>query len=400
METIGSISGATLGYIIGNRKGAEIGYKLGRFLSKKKGMAPVPQKRRASTSGGRPPKRVKNTSGKKKKTRSNLRNANRGLSKKQSQSVKGIVKRQLECDFNHGIYERNVVGVVNPVVDGDFQYVADHAQRQGGNADPFTEYSMRFTPFNAKRLWDAASVLYNGKTRSVKIEDPVNNFDIKGLAVNFTYCSYKLRMRNYTNVIYDVEMIEFWRRGNGETSAKDEWNKSIESTEWVGGSTPGGAAVNGMRPQMFERMKGLYHMKSSYFTLNPGQEHDIFKTFKGCVDFTKVANDDGTSILSFNRKVGTELIFIYRPKLSIAWDTTDLTRASIGHMTGNDDVRNGVLIEVNEVFKCQQPDATFDENEGNNRCILNSYDLKPVANLNLVQLSWSDKQSNLYNVAV
>jgi len=395
-KIIGEVSSAIMGYIHGGYKGAYLGRKAYQKLTEKKQMAPVRRRRSADEAGMAPHQSGRRVTidpprggagylppaKRRAKRKRSVYSAKKKTSRKQSKKIKGIVKRVLQCDFNHSTYQKSWSGHLIMVCNTkNKQGVNYHAYLDDGNASA-SIFNLSFTPFNIKKLQDAASICYNGKAVGFSLEEGTGNFAPKGLQVTFPYCSHKLRLRNITGTIYDMEIIMAQRKNGSLVSAMGEWTNALNTVLWKtesGAGTPD-PQTYGMRPQQLPNWMKNYVVKSEKFTLYPGGEKTFFDTWSGCVDFSKHYSANDGQLYTFAAKQGYEMLIIAVPRVNLSHNI-DADTMHVGHITGGNDKQAAIVVEVEEFFKIQQPGETEDDKEGNFKALFNYHE----ANLGVVR---------------
>ena len=361
-EAIASSSGAALGYIAGGLPGSYIGYKGAKNLYQKKMAITKKKYRIAPYKGKKPMKRTKKRK--------------RGLTRKTSKKIKSIVKRQLECDFNKSVFERNYHFQrdmqVNP---GKQRYIYN------GNPNPTGPSfgQSAFGNFNLRilcpdKLLDAASVLYNGKDSTAGAGATTNNFDPEKTSANFHYASATYTMTNITDIEFEVRMFEFENRLTQNNDATLEFIDALTKTAWVG--TQPTVTDFGTYPTQFSTFKEKFKTtKQQKFVLKPGQKKTFFYKFSGCVDFKKYMVDNVSVYPSCRGFKEINFICVPTETLNYNVDPTDPTGATgVTYPNRTAPIQSPArcfAFEVNEVYKVQQPDETNDANEGNFRCLHN-----------------------------
>jgi len=390
-EAIASSSGAALGYIAGGLPGSYIGYKGAKNLyqnkmavtKRKSQWAMVPYKKKAKAS-----KRTKKRK--------------RGLTRRTSKKIKSIVKRQLECDFNKSVFERNYHFQVTPFVEPGKQFYFNRGEANPtGPTFGVNDLNFNLRPLSPDKLLDAASVLYNGKDSKVGPFTFTGNFDVEKTSANIHYSSATYTLTNITDVEFVVHFFEFESRRNKSGDALGTFDDAIAKTAWVGDEPTN--STFGTYPTQFEVFKESYKTtKQKKFVLKPGQKKKFFYKFSGCVDFRKYMANNIT-VYSTARGF-KEINFICYPTETLNFnvdpsDPTGATGVSYPNRTAPI-VSPGrcLAVEVNEVYKIQQPDETADANEGNFRCLHNyTMPLETEGNGNIIQkfTSMANIESNL-----
>lgn len=305
-------------------------------------------------------------------------------------TIKKVVEKVLTCKDNVGIYTKSYGGEIRCDVLLGTKTVAVNAQRLQANAAPYTEFGMSFHPYNLKRILDAASVLYNNKTKSVEGPGQLGapNFNPIGLKVDLLYASYHLAATNMTNTKYHVEIIEFTNKFNGNAAVMDVLQELLAGTNWIGAPNPVPTFANGgngiwrldcdLEFGMIKGMSSRYAMKSFGKKLvRPGETINYFTKDKMCVDFQKRLYTEGAGatpeIPSF-AKGEKQVVLVLTPVTGMV---ADGVRFTIANHTVQDDVNHGFVCKISEVFKLVEPDATLDEYQGDKRCQLSDFGVPP-----------------------
>lgn len=294
--------------------------------------------------------------------------------RKATKKIKSIVKRQLECDFNKSVFERNYHFEKSPfVAPGKQFWLFD------GNPNDAVEPNFGFdgTNFNFRilspeKLLDAASVLYNNKSKDLGATSITNNFNPEKTSANFHYASATYTITNCTDVEYEFLLFEGKSKTTGPNDLRDNFILGVQNSSWVGGEPF--TTDFGVYPTQFSRTKELYSFKRQKFVLKPGQKKKLYYKFSGCVDFRKYASTTAGAVLPVGRGF---------KELNIACYPTETVTYRIDAVTPENGVTypnrsateqspsRCIAVEVNEVYKVQQPDETKDDYEGNFRCLHN-----------------------------
>lgn len=366
-KAIAYSSAATLGYISGGSKGAIKAVKLlPKVTQKESRMAPVSKKRKRE---GPSYKRIGWTRNVLRRKKQKKRYTKK--SRKDTKKIKNIVKRQLECDFNKGVFERNILMnyPTKSVIAGQQDIITY------GLVDSPTGYgsltnNLRLTGLCPYKFIDAASVLYNGKSSTLGPGSAVGNFDPDKTSVNVIYSSQKLTITNLSDYTYDVHMLEAKaRQNNDDANMVIAWSDAIANTQWKGGITPT-QIYQGMFPTQLSRWGEKWSVvQQKKFQMKPGDKRSFFQKWSGCVDFVKYAN--GTAVSRTNRGF-SQYMFVYTPIVTNNHKPGATYENAVNRITG-DESDQVFAIEINEVYKIQQPDETLDANEGNFRAIHNHH---------------------------
>lgn len=385
-DLIRDASAATLGFMHGNVEGAAKWVKRAREFDAymnpqqfkrrktiKEGsgikkvtiMPPIPHR---YTRRGRLAKKKRPTSRMQQRKRSTYTKRKR-MSTKLRKQVKAIAQNVVNCSENYALYEKNYGGNFDVANTGNNQYVTASLSDNDVQNYPGKGLHM-FTP---RKFLDAASILFNGKAMGQNHEVTTNNFDVKDLKIDVLYASYKLTLKNITDIPFEVELYEFESKRNTFTDVSQYVANAIAKTEWV--TTTPTLGAYGIKPTMFPSVKGSYHVKRNKFVLLPTQTKTFFYKWKGCLEMKKYLELQGSDYeLSYmSPKVGRELMMICHPHLSLGYNAGTTT---VGHQCFNVKGKS-IVAEVNEVFKILQPDDTLDANEGQKRALFNNFETVP-----------------------
>lgn len=406
---IGGASGGALGYITGNVPGAYLGGSAGAgagyaaynyarnrnrgkvlgsnpritgsILSKKKGSAPM--KRKAGSQGGRSSKRTRSSFRRMRAYRRRkptfrrkvVARKNRKYSKAVKKVIKGTVENVLQCKLARGSYtklysmERAVVNTT-----ANKQLVWANGERGGANADPYSTSALFFNPFHMERLLDAASVLYNGKTKSLKYETTTNNFANEGkkLNVDFTYCSYTLTMKNTHRCAVVIELYKGTPKSDHDNDLYSDWAAGYSAQPWE--QTAPDPTTYGQTMTNNPQVKDSWKIKHQRIYLAPGASKTIYTTWKGCIDFDRFKS--GGVLVQHGKGISQNWVFVVKPVLGMEQATNPTGTAG---QTNGATTFEGVVFLCKEVYKCLQPDLCAESSEGNK--MINLVDI-PRTNVN------------------
>lgn len=288
-------------------------------------------------------------------------------------TIKGIAANVHNEAFPEAVYNKNYscdkeLANTSPVS----QLVFSHAQRDKGQVAPYTIDALQFNPFNARKLLDAASVLFNAKPAGIDYNLGAGNFTLKGLKVHFQYCSWTMRMKNLTTTPYEFEVYHATAKFKQAKSFEAVFQDSINNEKWVG-ATPANQFLINLKPAMLSAVKEKYNFEVKKFTIAPGGEHKIFLKWKGTVNFEDHTDTAGTSLEAFQRNLGQSIMFIAKPILAIGQNVGAGTANKVYRVTNPDRSELGFAIEVKETYVVNQPAETLDANEGGKRALFNDY---------------------------
>lgn len=364
-------AGATLGFIGGNVTGAVLGGTLAGKLTEMKRKGSYSQGgSRNTTTGSAPNKRRRISKGRRVGRKKVLsRKGKKQLVRTARRKLKSMIKKEIMCTQSKGAYHKGYVGEyrVHNILP-NAQVVTRSMTRGLNNGTPYTATAFAFTPFNLKRLLDAVSVLYNGKSKAINYEATVDNFPDqgKGLQVDFTYCSYTMRLSNQSKVPMDVVLYKATSKMNHSQTFIDAWSNSINSQPWRAGA-PAITVVN-MTPGVGDaEMRRHWTWKPIKFQLLPGQTKFFSAKWKGCLDFSKYMSS-GT-LQEYGKNISEEWTFVFKPSFSIRGNRTT-NSLIMGHYgidgpDADDAALKAIVFEVKEVYNCLQPPEADDTYEGN-----------------------------------
>lgn len=362
-------SGAALGFITNNVTGAYIGGYVGAKLADMKrkqveAMQREWKKRKIGSkqsAGLRKRRRpTKSTKWLKKGTVVKSNTPAKRSKRNFRKSVKMIVKGAMKCDVPIGTYHKFYVQDINMQnTAANNQLVYTCGQRAGGNSTPYTSEGMSWCPFNLKKLLDAASVVFNGKSKAINWEDTTNNFsNPKVLQVDVVYASYELRLKCISEQELKCKLVRGRAKKNFGTGLYDVWNTAIGNARWVGGAP--NINTIGIAPTGWKELDNGYDVKVEEFTIRHGEEKVFRTSFKGCVDFQKFYQGD--SLQSFGKGISESWNLVVIPAKTIyKSNTTPDVLATRGVTSGFNDYFN---VEIKEVYKMYQPEITADANAG------------------------------------
>lgn len=313
--------------------------------------------------------------------------------KKLKGKLVGFVKDVVKCQENSGVYKKVVAGDqtiklgTTDSLNGS-KILWTGFNNQQNNTTPYTEDALKFTPLSAKRILDAVSVLYNGKTAAVNFEKSTGNFDAKELKVEVQYASYRLELTNHSESTAWVTCYEVMAKDNSQIDFINSAANIISSGTFDFSSSPAlfqfqpPSSLTGQYKMPinmnFSDIKGLeklYHIKKlSKKLVKPGRSY-VYKCSEKdfCVEmykktFTSTDNQGGTggtgpiAALATYPKGERQLIFQFDPLPTIALGTNYSTAALCA---GVYDKRFIWAVRTDEYYKITQPRNTIDAQAGN-----------------------------------
>lgn len=397
-ETIAKASGAVLGYIAGDLPGAYLGSVAGEKLYH----LAENMKRKASNPSLFTQRKDRKTYTRKKKASKRAKRAAYKQMKKAkkaaTKAVKKIVKKTLDCTFPIGTYHKAYVGEMywNNITPNT-QVVWGDMQRNKAHTTPYTQLAMSFSPFAGMRMLDAVSVVYNGKTKAINCENVLNNFPVRNLNVDFSYCSYELELTNNSSYAYDVIIYMGTSKRDQNDSVGEAWDDALYDFPWrqlpqreiipptgppyFEDIYPGKNQIN-ITTSGFKQLELRYNIKAKHFKLLPGHRKRFFTTYKGCIPFHKhLVNGE---LQNFMKGISQSWIFVAKPCASVYYnpetDTAGKLTGAVGVTQGNN-IGQAITCEVKEVYKFLQPETTDDDKEGNAAVTFNDYPFRALGNV-------------------
>lgn len=254
MEAIGCVSGAALGFILGDIPGAVYGCSLGAAAARARRsaitedepektlpkMPAISKTRKANEvhsrnkywkrTGRMKASAVKNkmkrrakasraSIAKKKAGKPAFKLAGSSATKKTKKAatnfVESVVQRVLNANEVIGTYRKTYTMDQAPfnVTTGYQQYIVG-GQRSGANAGDYTQKALRFTPCSIEKIADAAACLWNAKIRNIDYSVEADNFTTGDHQIKCEYAAYHLGVRNVTNVAFHVTVYEVTNKVN------------------------------------------------------------------------------------------------------------------------------------------------------------------------------------------
>ena len=410
-SVVGGVSGGALGFLAGNVggaiPGAYVGYKVANSIGKRKSESWVQggtTKRRITGSApGRPAVVAGSRAHKTLLTKMTARRAvrrvrkakmskkakakrTRKVKKAAGKFVKSVVDRALSCDLTTSVYRKLTTGEIvmdmraQDAVLG-YQLMFSGNTQQGIATKGATARAAKvqmWTYFTAKKMLDAASVLFNNKARDADYYVTTDNIAFNNLKLEVMYQSVKWEALNDSYYHIRYELYEFHARANTNVSAGHELVASagtgVDISSSNGPVTQGFAdnhdssdTVVPFRYSLpllnklsdFKGYDGKWtHKLVKKGTMLPGTKITHYMHQKpGCVEFKKYM--DGTDLTDYSR--GTVcLILIVKPMLNhtvVATPASGLIKTA-GSMAFNGlgKTTYGVVVSAKESYTIREPD--------------------------------------------
>lgn len=407
MEAIGCVSGAALGFILGDIPGAVYGCSLGAaaararrsaitddepektlpkmpVISRKRKAVEVKKGRRVGKKAGsrkagaakarvkglKPPKEK---TSRKRKASVQLTGSTKRTKRAATNFVESVVQRVLNANEVVGTYRKTYMMDQAPFNTGDnSQVYLTGGQRGGLNAGAYTQKALRFTPCSVEKIADAAAVLWNAKVRNIDYSVEADNFTTGDHQIKVEYAAYHLGVRNVTNVAFHVSVYEITNKQNeASDSFFDVMNGLLSDNSIFPTPTIGVGTVNqtGITPTTlkFSDVKeiparyGVKKIRSAW--MRPGDMMHIDYVIKDRIyDLREYAQSD--TLLFDYCKGDRQLIFKCVPREHGVYNDTNAWTATLGVPSAT---YSGLAFLCQEVYKIATvpTDLTAGVTEGN-----------------------------------
>lgn len=253
--------------------------------------------------------------------------------------IKSVVKRELACGENQGVYEKLWTGDLG-VGALDCMWFYSHLQANANAATVTTTEAMRFIPITYKKILDAASVLFNAKTADLAYELDAGgkNLDRKKTVVEIMYAAASWEIKNGTQLTYDVEEYVITNKSSSDQDFLTTWKSVSDQDSWgtaptltdkkdvyveanFSTTTQNYFYINNFylhKPGMQEAMKTFYKIKCNKIKLTPGSSiKRYFKYHHKCVDFTR--GMDNVGALATFVKGDQQVVYRIVPELHMGY---------------------------------------------------------------------------------
>lgn len=311
--------------------------------------------------------------------------------------IRSVVANTLNRTKAVGKFSKRYVGEMNwSQITPNQQVVFDAGLRNWTNSGDYTAPALRFNAFDVHKLLDAASVLYNGKTKNINYRLTPQNFDPKDLTVNFAYCSWEITISNQS--YQDFECI--WYEGHAIETQNiklyDCWQRALTNMNWVGGQEQLISMGAKIRKELDEVHRN-FKVVAKKFRLAPGAKKTFKYTFKGPVNFTKALSNE--SLVTFMKGVSKSFCIV-----AMAQEAAYYGAGGYVGLKGQTDqylggVVQGIVYEQKETYHVVQPDLVDDQYEGNVNAIICDYPNQGVdGNVNFRRFIADKKNEYQYTV--
>lgn len=299
--------------------------------------------------------------------------------------VKSAVDRELACKADWGMYNKNYCSDIKPSFSTDDEVCWITGARYANVNSPTTgsEQALAFLPCTLNKILDAASILYNNKTKSIAWENTTNNFGVAGFKLNHIYSSYKLTTKNMYPFDLDFEVYEVRNKLSADSNLMTTVDNNVGNIKWIQGVPPvnnsGGnewSLDRGLDLSMIRGLEKLYEIKRVLKKrVCPGGEFIYFrKRGKECIDMSKYTTTGG-SLLPDYCKGDYQVVMRITPALHINYaNNAGSTNGHASHTNNPSpssapENRYRLVFGVEEVFKFEMPGETDEAYEGTQRTI-------------------------------
>lgn len=358
----GSISGATLGYILGGTRGAKAGYKVGKLAQNSRNMAPIRKRKSTSTVMARTKRRDSTTS-----TKGNQRESKyiphdssritvkRKRKSKPKKSVK--VSTNLRKKIKKVLEHAKIPGYLQETAYQKLSFDNTTTQRQVVQYDNTTG-TLVDAFFSPGRILDAASVLWNNKTilQAPKLIADTGNFDNKGIKVYIKNAYTKQEFRNNTQRIMTLQIVEFSAKSNQVAGDPlGVWQAALLFQTAAQGANQNGYVKEALHamPTILPDFNRLFSTRVTKIVLQPGGQYNHFIQGPKDVlyDYQKMWNGN---TFQNNNKNAVYCSYIYYP------DVINTTTNGVGRVGGTPAGTEflGITVETTHCYHMAMPEQT------------------------------------------
>lgn len=299
------------------------------------------------------------------------------ISKKMKQQVKQQVKTEMkkahEKETNTGVYIKHVTAGLDPYESSNVNTAWwSGATREGSNVSPHTTFALSFTPLCHKRLIDAVSVLYNGKTPATNFENTFQNFDYNDLKVTFQKVRNTITFQNNTPVTRVLKIYEFTNKFSTDNSVVTELNNISSAGGWITtpplflATAPRYYRLRDAHLHLISGINQKYTWKMKEIRMRPGQIKKLSYVKK---DYTVAfANFVSGAGINSHEKGGIQLLIQLDTPQHWGWNTGQQGDAVYQDNSQNEAA--GISVTFSEYYRVEQPENTEDIYEGMKKAIL------------------------------
>lgn len=319
------------------------------------------------------------------------------------QQVKAIVKSVLECDTNSSSYVYHKVSNIRPTTLKNEKYACLGGAIYSNIATAGWKINdmHRFIAFSPKQLMDAASVLYNGKAKTLGWDSGTDNF-ANFPKVDFGRCSWKLKATNNILARVRIEVYECVSRKNADVDFLESYYNGIDSERWksaaptISNKHPGGTGGAGGQIGMplHQEFGGVSVLKSNWafskvkdVVLESGQHMTLKRSFSGCIEFDKYTDGADTSpaLVTYGRNQGICFCVVVTNEITQQVTAVDATNLQgLGHYSIIDTTPPcGIFCEVEESYIVREPEVAAIAQRGEFKEFNDDYYVDPTPSAGL-----------------
>lgn len=208
--------------------------------------------------------------------------------------------------------------------------------------------------FSHSRVNHMASVLFNGKVRTLNYGLTTNNLSTSGLKVHVKYQSATVNFRNQSNVAYEILFYQCISKAGTDKTALEEWiSENAGSSSNVSSAT---IIAYGNAPSLIEAWAARWKYTCTKIMLAPGQVSSVYvKGPSMTYDYQKFIGPAGT-LLNFPKGVGVNCFYTMRlPEVALSSST-----AIHGHPVRSVASGYGVVCDVKLSAVIEAPEICAD----------------------------------------
>jgi len=315
----------------------------------------------------------------------------RPLSASMKKQILSVVAKKVP----HGVYRKHWVGTMTSVLSGQQVWQENCYYGSPGSR---SVVGSDFLFFNESRLKDAASVLFNNKTKGMNYPDATNNFATPGFKYNLKSASVKALFRNNTQCPIEFVFVECVSKRYTNSFAADEFSDALTNIAQTGGTAVTKATI-GVYPNQLSQMKQMYNMKTVKKVLNPGDFYVYTKSYKDLkLDWDKF--HEGNTLKFFLKGITTELLVSMTPAVGVSTDSGGGSATTISGRVCNPTAQYGVSVDVTEEYTVEAPDTTDDQYRENNYCWYYNDTGSDMTVGATISSTYTNPTTSLYNVSV
>lgn len=223
----------------------------------------------------------------------------------------------------------------------------------------------------SKKILDAVSILFNGKTSAMDYEITTNNFDELTLKFHIQYMSCKYVITNQTTQTYHFDLYSASHKGLSNDTLFGDFSSGMTDINQTGGTTSTLSKLGVLATQV-PAVVNNWRVKRDAFELKPGEKREFFYTThkNTLIDFEKL--HDGGVLQDYTR-LSESLCFSYYAMVNRNHLTT---AGAVGHFKGTIDAKYGINIEVEEKYVFDAPANTDIDKDVDSICWFNDFPIE------------------------